>query len=121
MSNKTTPKKKSARRKSGKKLATLSVPKTPVSEITPEQAIIGALFLGKVKEFFAKIGVATLVLEGPLAVGDTIRIKGHTTDLTQRVEKLQIEHEPVQSAAAGEAVAVLLADRVRPGDAVYKL
>jgi hypothetical protein len=114
-------KKKSTKTKPKTKPATLRVPKTPVSEISPEQAIIGATFLGKVQGFYAQIGVATLTLEAPLAVGDGIRVKGHTTDLTQRVEKLEVDHETVQSAAAGEGVGVLLADRVRIGDAVYKL
>ena len=114
-------KKKSTAASKKKKPATLRVPKTPISEISPEQQIVGALFLGKVQEFFAQIGVATLILEGPLAVGDTIRVKGHTTDLTQRVEKIEVDHENVQSAAAGEGVGLLLADRVRIGDAVYKL
>ncbi len=114
-------KRTSKKKSSNKKPATLRVPKTPITDITPEQQIIGAQFLGKVKEFFSKIGVATLVLESPLAVGDTVRVKGHTTDLTQRVEKLEVDHAAVQSAAAGEGVGLLLADRVRPGDAVYKL
>src|SRR5579883_2379104 len=112
-------KKKIARRSSGKRKT--AAPKTRVADMSLEQVIIGAQFLGKVDQFFMKIGVATLVLESPLALGDTIRVKGHTTDLTQRVEKLEVDHENVQSAAAGEAVGVQVADRVRPGDAVYKL
>jgi hypothetical protein len=112
---------KTRRKPTKKKPPTLNVPKTPASDLTPEQAIVGAQFLGQVKEFFGQIGVATLVLEAPVAVGDTIRVKGHTTDLTQRVEKLEVDHQNVQSAAAGEGVGLQLADRARPGDAVYKL
>jgi hypothetical protein len=65
--------------------------------------------------------VATLILEAPLAVGETIRLKGHTTDLTQKVEHMEVDHKSVSSAAAGESVGVKLADKARRGDAVYKL
>ena len=98
-----------------------AVPKTKVADITLEQQIVGATFLGKIKNHYSKLHVFALTLEAPLAVGDTIRVKGHTTDLTQKVEHMQVEHLPVQSAAAGESVAVQVADLVRPGDAVYKV
>jgi len=95
--------------------------KTPIADITPEQQIIGATFLGKIKNYYSDLHVFALVLEAPLAVGDTLRIKGHTTDLTQKVEHMQVEHLNVQSAAAGEAAAIPAADKVRLGDAVYKV
>ena len=37
--------------------------------------------VGVVNDYFAKIGVAGIDLEGALRAGDTIHIKGHTTDL----------------------------------------
>ena len=97
------------------------LPKTPVADITPEQQIVGAVFLGKVQNFYAHLKVMTLILEAPLSIGDTLRVKGHTTDLTQKVERMQIEHLSVQSAGPGEAVAVEAADLVRIGDAVFKV
>lgn len=96
-------------------------PKTPVQDITPEQQIVGAALLGKVKNFLAHLRVMTLVLEAPLAVGEMIRVKGHTTDLTQRVEHMEVDHQSVQSASPGEAIGLAVADRVRIGDAVYKV
>ena len=117
-----------AKRASGRKKrrgaagrAAAAPPRTPISEITPEQQIVGALLLGKVRHYFAKLNVMTLVAEAPLAVGDTIRVKGHTTDLTQRVERIELEHVGVPSVSAGEEIALAVADRVREGDAVYKL
>ncbi len=95
--------------------------KTPVWKITPEQQIIGAALLGKVLHYYSGIHVITLVLEAPLTAGDTIRIKGHTTDLTQKVDSIQVEHQMVQSAAIGEGVAIQIADKARVGDAVYKV
>lgn len=95
--------------------------KTPLSSITPEQAIVGAVLLGKVLDYFSQVSVIALVLEAPLAVGDTIRIKGHTTDLTQKVDSIQVNHESVQSASAGEGIGLKVADKAREGDAVYKI
>jgi putative protease len=47
--------------------------------------------VGVVNDYFAKIGVAGIDLEGALRAGDTIHIKGHTTDLQQVVESIQVE------------------------------
>ncbi|MBI5629562.1 MAG: translation elongation factor-like protein [Elusimicrobia bacterium] len=79
------------------------------------------MFLGKVLDYYSKARVITLTLEAPLAVGDTIRIKGHTTDLTQKVEHMQLDHSSVHSASPGEGVGIQVADKARKGDAVYKL
>ena len=50
-----------------------------------------------------------------------MRVKGRSTDLTQRVERLRVGRRRVQSAMPGETVLVEVADRVRPGDAAYKV
>jgi len=75
--------------------------------------------VGKVRDYFAKIGVAGIELSDNLRVSDTIHIKGHTTDLTQTVGSMQIEHENVEEARAGDSIGVKVSDRVRPGDTVY--
>lgn len=78
--------------------------------------------IGKVVGYFAKIGVAAIEIEEDgLRVGDTIHIKGHTTDLTQQVTSMQIEKQPIQEAKPGDAVGVKVDDRVRKGDTVYKV
>lgn len=77
--------------------------------------------VGKVKDYFARIGVIGIDLVAPLKVGDTIHIKGHTTDLEQVVESMQIEHEDVEEAKAGDAIGIKVADRCRGGDSVYKV
>lgn len=95
--------------------------RTPVWDIAPEQQLVGAPLLGKVRAYAAKRREMTLRLEEPLSVGDTLRVKGKSTDLTQRVEHLRVGARAVQSALAGETVRVEVADAVRPGDAVWKL
>lgn len=78
--------------------------------------------VGQVADYFAKVGVAGIqVTAGFLGVGDTIHIKGHTTDLTQTVESIQIEHQAVPRAEAGQTIGIRVRDRVRRGDAVLKV
>ena len=77
--------------------------------------------VGVVKDYFARIGVAGIDVEKTLRVGDTIHIKGHTTDLEQSVDSMQIEHEQVQEAKAGDAIGIKVQDRCRDGDVVYKV
>ena len=62
--------------------------------------------VGRVTDYFAHIGVAGIDLTAPLRVGDRIRIKGHTTDLEQAVDSIQIEHESVQEAKPGDKVII---------------
>jgi translation elongation factor EF-1alpha len=54
-------------------------------------------------------------------VGDRIRIKGHTTDLEEVVASIQVEHESLEEAKAGDKIGVKVADRVRGGDHVYRV
>jgi len=49
--------------------------------------------VGKVTHYFGKIEVGIIELSKELKVGDTIHIKGSTTDFEQKVESMQIEHE----------------------------
>ncbi|HBY58013.1 MAG TPA: translation elongation factor-like protein [Candidatus Atribacteria bacterium] len=80
------------------------------------------VFVGKVTDYFAKIGVAALVIEnGELYLGDTIHFIGHTTDFEQQINSMQIEHQAVESAKTGDAVGIKVKDRVRHGDKVYKV
>jgi len=76
--------------------------------------------VGHVTHFFSKISVAVIELKASLAVGNTILIKGPTTDFEQVVESMQIEHKNVQSAEAGQSIGLKVAQRVRERDAVYK-
>ncbi|MFZ0966616.1 MAG: translation elongation factor-like protein [Candidatus Bathyarchaeia archaeon] len=76
--------------------------------------------IGRITHFFTKINVAVIELIAPLAVGDTIMIKGPTTDFEQVVESMQIEHNNVQRAEAGQSIGLKVAQRVRENDMVYK-
>ncbi len=76
--------------------------------------------IGRITHFFSKINVAVIELKAPLKVGDTIVIKGPTTDSQQVVDSMQIEHQNVQTALAGQSIGMKVAQRVRETDAVFK-
>ncbi|MEM1535400.1 MAG: translation elongation factor-like protein [Candidatus Pacearchaeota archaeon] len=77
--------------------------------------------VGKVTHFFTNISVAVIELSDTLREGDTIHIKGATTDFTQKVESMQINHKPVKEAKAGQSIGLKVSERVREGDRVYRV
>ncbi|HKZ94465.1 MAG TPA: U32 family peptidase C-terminal domain-containing protein [Candidatus Bathyarchaeia archaeon] len=77
--------------------------------------------IGKVTHYFTKIGVAVVELTAPLSAGDKIRIMGPTTDFEQTVESMQIEHQNVKAAKAGQSIGLKVKEHVRETDSVYKI
>jgi len=77
--------------------------------------------VGKVAHFFTKISVAVIELKAPVSVGDRILIRGPTTNLEQTVESMEIEHEKVTRAGAGQSIGLRVDGRVRENDTVYKI
>lgn len=77
--------------------------------------------IGKITHFFPHIPAGVIELEKRLRISDKIHIKGHTTDLTQIIDSMQIDNVPVQEGKKGDDVAIKLKDRVRIHDLVYKI
>ncbi len=77
--------------------------------------------VGKVNDFFSHPVVAGIELTGTLKVGDKIHLKGHTTDMEQIVDSMQIDNVNVQEAKAGDSVGIKVTDRVRRGDTIYRV
>ena len=76
--------------------------------------------IGKVTHYFNKISVGIIeITDGELNVGDTIHIKGHTSDITQKVTSMQIEHAPIEKAKKGDAVGVKVDAHVHEHDQVF--
>ena len=78
------------------------------------------LRVGQVTHYFSKIQVAVLELSETLEVGDTIHFHGHTTDFSQEVGSMQLDHKPVESAGKGQEIAIKVTAKVRVGDEVFK-
>jgi hypothetical protein len=78
--------------------------------------------VGYVDDYFKKIGVVAIkVTKAGISIGDTIHFKGHTTDFTQRIDSMQIEHDSVQTAGVGANAGIKVGERVRRHDHVYKV
>ena len=77
--------------------------------------------IGQVTHYFGRLGVAVLELTDGLEVGDVVHILGHTTDFTERVESMEIEHQTLDAVGPGSDVALKVSERVRSGDTVYKV
>ena len=122
-------KKKAARktakpaRKPAAKKALMTVKTAPPMKIkTPAVPMIAEKRVGVVTHYYSHLNVAVVKLDqGSLQVGDPIRIKGHTTDLQQRVESMQIEHQAIQRAEIGQEFGLKVTDHVREHDVVSKV
>ncbi len=77
--------------------------------------------IGKIAHFYSKINVAVVELTDSLKVGDKISIEGQDKAVEQTVNSMQIEHEQIQEAKAGQAIGLKVADRVHEGNKVYKV
>lgn len=77
--------------------------------------------IGRVTHFYSHICVAVLKLNENLKLGDKIHILGHTTDFTQRVHSIEVEHHPVVWVKPGDDVAIKVTEPVRVHDVVYRI
>jgi translation elongation factor EF-1alpha len=80
------------------------------------------LEIGRVTHYFGHIGVASIKLtEGGITVGDTIHVKGHTTDFTMTVDSMQVAHKSVAAAQKGDEIGVKIPDHAREHDQVFRV
>ena len=77
--------------------------------------------IGKVTHYFDHLGVAAIALNGPLSLGDTIHIKGRKTDLTMKVDTLQVNHVDIHAAQAGTNIGTRVPEHVQEHDVVFKI
>ncbi len=78
--------------------------------------------IGRITHYFPKIGVAVVEITAEdLKVGETVRIKGHTSDFTQSVESLQKEHLSIPEIKKGDSAGMKVKEHVREGDKVFKI
>ena len=133
------PAKKSARKPAGKgpaKKGKKAAKKAPAKKSKPKAKsaakkgvqpkplpppLVEGTLLGRVDDFFAHINVIALKLKAPLNVGNTIHIKGHTTDLIETVHSIQVEHEALQSGKKGDSVGIKILGIARKRDWVFRV
>lgn len=77
--------------------------------------------IGKITHYYGHISVGIIELTDTLKTGDSIHIKGHTSDFTQSVDSMQIEHKDVTEAKAGDVIGVKVTEKVHPNDKVFRV
>lgn len=76
---------------------------------------------GKVTHYYSHLGVAVLTLTDSLKLGDKIHIVGYSTDFTQRVTSMEVEHHSIVWVKPGDDVAVRVVQPVHVHDTVYRV
>ena len=100
-----------------KKVVKKPIKKKPVKKVV--KPVVKGKEVGKVTHFFGHLSVAVIQVTGKLKVGDTIHIKGATTDFTQKVNSMQIEHDKIQEAKKGDDIGMKVKEHVREHDVVF--
>jgi translation initiation factor IF-2 len=78
--------------------------------------------VGVVIHYWNHIHVAGVhMTEGELRVGDMIRVRGHTSDFTQKIVSMQVDGQPVETARAGDDVGFKVVEYAREHDEVFKV
>jgi putative protease len=75
--------------------------------------------IGTVTHYYRRIHVAVLSLTHALSHNDCLRFVGHTTEFTQKVWSMEVNHQKIHMAGPGAEVAILVTQPVRCGDRVY--
>ncbi len=82
---------------------------------------MGEELIGKVAHFYGKISVAVVELSGSLKVGEKIKFKRGEEEFEQTVDSMQVEHQNIQEAKAGQAVGLKTVQPTHEGAEVYRL
>ena len=77
--------------------------------------------VGVVLHYYPRAAAGVVALSRPIHRGDTIHVRGQTTDFVQAVQELALEGAPVSEGAPPQQVGVRLAQRARAGDRVYRV
>lgn len=98
------------------RVAPKPMPAGPIAKPPP------GLRIGVVTHYFSEISVAVVKLDsGVLRVGDSIHIRGHTTDFGQRVESIQVNHAAVTEVGPNDDFGIRVREHAREHDVVYKV
>lgn len=114
---------KRTKAKAKKRKPVAKVARTAAAAPKPATAVAPpAERIGIVTHYFTHLMVAIVQLEsGSLREGDTVHIKGHTSDFSQRVDSMELDHVHVGEAYAGQSVGLRVREHTREHDVVYKV
>lgn len=94
------------------------------SERYGSQATENKVYLGPVKNWFGRIGVAEVQLQTAetLKVGDEVMVTGETTGVYRAtVEELRTDRDPVPEVHQGDCFSIKAGETLHRGDKVYRV
>lgn len=110
--------KKPARKPAGKKKKATAKKKTGVKKAVSTPKTKMPVVIGTVTHFFPHVQAAVVKLKKELVAGTEVAFKGHTTNFTQKVDSIQMDHVAVPKGKKGEEIGLGVKERVREGDEV---
>src|SRR6266566_8911508 len=124
-------KKKVVKKKAKKAVARKPAMKKPAARkpamATPKPmaapvALPGEERIGIVTHYYSHLSVAIVQVEsGALRTGDTVHIKGHTTDVRQTVQSMEVDHMHMDEVRPGQSFGLRVVEHARENDVVYKV
>jgi putative protease len=97
-------------------------PAAPARTAVAPHLVAGApVEVGVVLHYYPRPGAGVVALSRPIHRGDTIHVRGQTTDFVQTVEELALDGASVAEGAPPQQVGVRLAQRARAGDRVFRV
>jgi hypothetical protein len=115
-------KKKSAARKPAPRKAKPASKAAAAKPMPAPAALPGEERIGIVTHYYNHLGVAIIQLEtGTLRSGETVHIKGHTSDFRQMVGSMEVNHAHVDTVQAGTSFGLRVNEHAREHDIVYSV
>jgi len=93
------------------------------TKIYGSQATQKKKYVGKVTNYFSKLGVAEIKLEAhEMRVGDKFYIQGETTGVYEgEINEIRLDLEPVEVVKKGDVFSIKTNETVRRNDKLYKI
>lgn len=79
------------------------------------------ILIGKITNYYPKIGVGVVELKKDLLIGDKIRIERPSGSFSQIVKSMQIDHQALDHAKEGTTIGLKLDEPAQKGCMVYKI
>jgi len=91
------------------------------SEVYGNKATRTKKYIGKITNYFEKIGIAEVQVEtGEISVGDPVIISGPTTGVIELdISEIRVDLKPVQTARKGDLCSIPVGTKLRRSDKIF--
>ncbi len=97
-------------------------PATQKKKVSKIKKTSPEILVGKITHYFPHVEAAVIkITKDKINTGDTLHIKGHSSDFKQPADSIQIDRVPVESAKKGQEIGLKVKFRVRENDLVYRV